>query len=279
VFVRVRNRSCMPAVAKPISLYWAKASTNLGWPSPWNGSEKAPGSGAPMGGKINTFARNTGPVMPGQSTVLEFLWEPPNPADFASFGGDRSHFCLLATIEDPAPPATAPSLVDLVRLNNNIGWKNVSVATDAQPQMAVTVGGNSGGPQRLLFEEHETPSTPARLFDWGTMVVDLGPGLFAAWEAGGRQSQNIDLENIVGTRIPLLQSGASLGNLQLGPSDRFTLKVDFISNSDPALPNQMGVDVYSFGVTQLVESTQKVVGGQRFVLKTQRPAPDLPASP
>ena len=38
VYVRVRNRGCAAADSATVKLYWAKASTGLSWPAPWDGS-------------------------------------------------------------------------------------------------------------------------------------------------------------------------------------------------------------------------------------------------
>src|SRR5437868_1235514 len=55
VYVRVRNRGCNGAAAATgtLKLYWAKASTALAWPAPWDGSVTSP---ALMGGAIGSQA-------------------------------------------------------------------------------------------------------------------------------------------------------------------------------------------------------------------------------
>src|SRR5262249_9326063 len=51
VYVRVRNRSCSTAGSGTVKLYWAKASTALSWPAPWDGSVTSP---ALMGSQIGS---------------------------------------------------------------------------------------------------------------------------------------------------------------------------------------------------------------------------------
>jgi hypothetical protein len=93
---------------------------------PWDGSPGPPSSAtsfaiqpwetttpAPSGGNYVVAKRPTDPsvvsppiydtapltipiLQPGQTVVIQIPWYPPNPADFASFGPDQSHFCLLA---------------------------------------------------------------------------------------------------------------------------------------------------------------------------------------
>ena len=42
VYVRIRNRGCAAANSGDVKLYWAKASSGLSWPSPWDGSITSP---------------------------------------------------------------------------------------------------------------------------------------------------------------------------------------------------------------------------------------------
>src|SRR5262249_16313015 len=100
VYVRVRNRGCTASKSANVKLYWAKASTALHWPDPWDGSVTKP---ALMGGMLGTKA--TGSVSSGGFTILEFPWNPPNPENYKAFGADKSHFCLLSRIEtSPTAP-------------------------------------------------------------------------------------------------------------------------------------------------------------------------------
>lgn len=130
VYVRVRNKGCTAGGAGNLKLYWAKASSALGWPAPWDGSVTTP---ALMGGLIGTQPVTS--VAPGGIEILTFPWNPPNPADYSSFGADRSHFCLVSRIEtSPTSPfgMTFPETSDLygnVANNNKIVWKKVEVDT------------------------------------------------------------------------------------------------------------------------------------------------------
>jgi hypothetical protein len=275
VYVRVRNRGCAPSANKDVKLYWAKASTALGWPAPWDGKPKVPGTNTPMGGFIQT--KKTGVILGGDSTVLEFDWRPADPEKYKSFGGDKTHFCLLATVEDPPLPTTAEPLYPLVQRSNNVAWKNVDVATDAKLMASVSVGGGAGtAPQRLVFTPMEDLGAPRELFDWGQIVVDLGPGLFARWQAGGMKGQSVDRQGIVGTKVPLLpfiaEQPATFENLPLQPADLFTIDVQFIPRASPGdIIDRQGVDVYRLQVIQQSEDTTppRTIGGQRFVLKTK----------
>src|SRR5262249_13564147 len=128
VYVRVRNRGTGLSKTATVKLYWAKASTALSWPAPWDGSVTKP---AKMGGPVGS--KTSGNVPAGGSVILEYAWKAPNPADYASFGADKTHFCFLARLETgPAPLygmayKETSNLYNNVKNNNGIVWKNVTV--------------------------------------------------------------------------------------------------------------------------------------------------------
>ena len=135
VYVKVRNRGVAASLAtgSRLKLYWAKASTGLGWTYPWTGATYGcAGTPLNIGGAIGTKVIPA--VSSGGTTTLVFSWTPPKPTDYEPcFGTDASHFCLLARVETTsvvpygmAFPETN-NLWDNVKNNNNIVWKNVSV--------------------------------------------------------------------------------------------------------------------------------------------------------
>jgi Metallo-peptidase family M12 len=136
IYVRVRNRGTAVSLSMSnirLRAYWAKASAALSWPSPWNNTATGCIPPVTMG---NTVGAIQIPAIPANgSTVLVFPWNAPLPANYACFGADRFHFCLLGRIEttDYAPfgmtfPEVTGQLYNNVRNNNNIAWKNVSVS-------------------------------------------------------------------------------------------------------------------------------------------------------
>lgn len=145
VRVRVRNRSnfaYQPPVpggvrkAEQLSLYWAKASSSLSWPAPWNAGNKYGGAVANL--PMPTQAIPAVPAM--GEVVLTFPFNAPNPADYqVEFGTDSGHFCLLARIHRPGAPADgmtfpealgtgATDLINNVLNNKRIAWRNVAIA-------------------------------------------------------------------------------------------------------------------------------------------------------
>jgi hypothetical protein len=271
VYVLVRNRSCASVNTANVKLYWAKASSALSWPAPWDGSVLSP---ALMGQLIDTKA--TGTLAAGASAVLDFAWSPPNPTDYASFGGDASHFCLLSRIEtSPTAPygMTVPETSDLnanVRNNNKIVWKNVTVASDAGGRVGrVSVGpAPNGGPVRLDFTEPTDTAEFRSVFLWGNVEVDLGSDLYLKWYLGGLVGYGVTQIPST-TKIRLAGSGAYIGNLAMDVDDLSTISVEFVPFSDGYFGLRALPDVYYLQVTEKSGST--VIGGQRFTLKTVLP--------
>jgi Pregnancy-associated plasma protein-A len=263
IYVRVRNQSCSEDASGTLNLYWAKASSGLSWPAPWDGSVIMP---ALMGDPVGS--QSTGSVPAGGFVILEFPWNPPNPDDYISFGADKSHFCLLSRIETPAGmtfPETG-NLYENVRRNNNIVWKNITVLGSGERKGWVSVGnfGRDGAIGKLVFgatpEREKTPE----IFGRGIVTVDLGPELYALWGAGGSIGSGI--QPVGGTTLRILGPNAWIGNLKLEPLKFNTIKVEFTPQG------AQGYYVLDFLVEQyaLEGNVYRIVGGEKFVFKTVR---------
>lgn len=280
VFVRVRNRGCGAAASGQVSLYWAKGSSSLAWPDPWDGSKTVSTSTGevPLGGFIGTV--DTGSVGAGESAVLEFAWEPPDPAAYAEFGADQTHFCLLAHLG--SAPGTTIDLPQLVRGDNDIAWKNVSVVgEDPVLDSYVSVGGTAEyGTKRFVFEVPADAGTASSVFDWGTVSVDLGP-LHELWVQGGSIGELV--QPLGGTTVQLLGSGATLRGIAMAPSAFSTLRVVFTPDPDGATGDRVRPDVYQLSLKQYSElvgpdsavDDLRLVGGQLFQLKVLTPISTL----
>lgn len=270
VYVRIRNRACVASSAARVKMYWAKASTGLSWPAPWDGSVTAP---AVMGGLLGTV--NIGPIPGSGFTIVSVPWSPPDPDDYASFGADRSHFCLLARIEEPGDAnlgmafPEGPDLYTNVVNNNNIAWKNVDIMTElpgGERRGAVSVvnPGRERATFALVFTEPRDVPQKA-LFAWGTLVVDLPAPLYQRWVDGGRLGSEI-AEEAPG-RLRLLKDGAAIEGLVLDPADPQTITI----RAMPVSTDPPGFDVYSLDVAQWATdgSNTQIVGGMRFVIRTR----------
>jgi hypothetical protein len=266
VYVRVRNRGCGGAAAQSgtLKLYWAKASSSLSWPAPWDGSVTSP---ALMGGQIGSQAVT---VNGGATQIVQFTWTPPDPSDYAVFGADRAHFCLLARIETSAiapfgmTSAETSNLYANVKNNNNIVWKNISIVdTDGEgARFADVVIGNFGRERRatrLLFR------TPKRrglsLFDWGHILLEFRGDALRPWTKTRVKAEGF--ERLADGRLFITRSGTELVGPPLKPGAFGTLHVQFVPDGRRAT----GAQVFELDVIEL-DAKGGEVGGQRLLLKT-----------
>ncbi len=266
VYVRVRNRGCAGAAAQSgtLKLYWAKASSSLSWPAPWDGSVTTP---ALMGGLIGSQAVT---VNGGATQIVQFMWTPPDPSDFAAFGADKAHFCLLARIEtSPAAPfgMTSPetsSLYANVKNNNNIVWKNITIVdTDGEgARFADVVIGRFDRERRAMRLVFQTPKRRGHsLFDWGHILVEFRGDALRAWAKTGVKGEGF--ERLADGRLFITRSGAELVGPSLKPGAFGTLHVQFVPDGRRAT----GAQVFELDVIEL-DAKGRAMGGQRLLLKT-----------
>ena len=269
VYVRIRNRGCATASSANVRLYWAKASTGLSWPAPWDGSVTSP---ALMGDEIDM--QPTGSVEGSGFTILEFSWNPPNPADYASFGADRAHFCLLSRIENAA---TAPfgmtfpegsNLSENVRSNNNVVWKNVTIAEEAgggSREAVTTVSNFDDRLKQAALGFARPDSGEASIFTWGRVILNLGPGLYERWSEGDRQGEGV--EDLGDNEIEVFGPGSFLANLPLEPGDVFAVTLRFEPRNRKPFSEVYQLDLLQYDGVPIADS---LVGAQRFILKELR---------
>ncbi|MBK7409546.1 MAG: zinc metalloprotease [Saprospirales bacterium] len=261
VYVRVRNRGCASAATENVRLYWAKASTGLSWPSPWDGSASV--GGAVMGGSIGM--QPTGAVAGGEYTVLEYTWNSvPNPADYASFGADQTHFCLLARIGD-AGDMTTPETSNLgqnVKNNNNIAWKNVNIATSTGGgREASTTVANYSKAEMVVTLRFEDVLKEHSAFEYGNVYVKLDRRLLKQWQASGGKGTDISVE---GDLVVVRKAGATMSGIMLKPGEVFAATLIFKEGQ-----KRLGPFVYFLDLVQYNGSPAPAneVGGQRFWVK------------
>lgn len=277
VYVRVRNRGCQNAANGNVKLYWAKASTALGWPAPWDGSVTKP---ALMGGLIGT--QPIGQLAGGSFKILKFKWNPPNPDDYKSFRGDKTHFCLLSRIETSSSPPygmTFPETSDLyanVRNNNNIVWKNITIAEkdpeNTSKRAYVTIANPKEYALRIALNfKTSVKEGQKSIFDWGTVEIDLPPELFQRWKKTGSPGDGIKVGDE--GKIYVLKPEASVDNIKLDKGELHTISANFVPDKKTKEEyNTFFFDIEQKGIkyskTPIKTSEFKFMGGQRFVLMT-----------
>jgi Common central domain of tyrosinase/Bacterial Ig domain len=233
---------------------------------------------------IYDCARLVIPVLqPGEAVVLQIPWFPPNPADFACFGGDQGHFCLLGRIETgtaapcedfPSPfGMTFPEGTDVntnTRNNNNIAWKNITVVDNFPGALRLTSilirnAFRERVPVALRFAE--TGEIGSSFFEHGRLFLILPPELFRRWREGGMKGRGLKrLSDQAQQRIEITSAEAFLENIRLDPGETFSVDLQFeIPKNYRPLRNGAfpKFDLIQIGAPGKPDA---VVGGQRFVV-------------
>jgi hypothetical protein len=264
VYVRVRNRGCSGTQSGTVQLYWAKASTGLSWPSPWDGSVTSPAlMGASIGSQVVSVAG-------GQDEILVFPWSPPNPADYASFGADAGHFCLLSRIETAPGPGFGMTIAETGNLyanvanNNNIVWKNITVVDEEADggRMSAAIVANFGRERQQVRLVFKTPKERDSMFDWGQVWFSVTKQMNELWQRSNTKLEGI--KQLDDDTYRVLGPGATIGPIELRPGELAALRLRFV----PDARRPLGVRVFTLDLEQIAGDA--VIGGQRFVVKTRR---------
>jgi hypothetical protein len=257
--------------------------------APWNGTDGIEPYTSGGGYVVNKTAMDpsvvsppiydTAPLVipvlqPGQAVVMQIPWYPPNPADFASFGADQGHFCLVARIETSTSAPfgmTFPEGTDLytnTRNNNNIAWKNITVVDNfpgALRLSSVLIRNVSKliVPTTLHFANvARSPS----FFQLGRFAVDLKPALYKRWVAGGAKGKGV--KRAGGTTVAIVSPNAFISNIRLRPGETFPVTTIFQLNKDyKPTQNVPKLDMVQTGTPR---DPNAVVGGQRFELDVSK---------
>ncbi len=270
VYVRVRNIGCGNAPSANVRLYWAKASTGLSWTFPWDGT----GGGPPaLGGPLGL--QPTGVVSGSGETILVYNWNnTPNPTDYASFGADRTHFCLLARIETSSsspfgmtfPEGT--NLHDNVENNNNIAWKNVTV------DETLSGGRMSGDVIVGNFLDRElatdlvitSPNKNFFIHEEGEILIEFDDKLMKALDIGGFDYSGLEKTNEPST-FQMINERATLRRLIFAPRKMGVLRITFVPNKDALSRDRKLVEI---NVEQFDSETNKIIGGETFKFKINK---------
>ena len=211
----------------------------------------------------------------GQSTILEFPWNVPNPADYENINNAPWHFCLLARIESPDDPMTTPEgsfLTDNVLNNNNIAWKNMTIV-DIEPNTStISAALAVGNPSNLTnsytvnFSE-EVLSQGKALYEEAEITIEMDDTFYNAWDTGGRQSNDTNPASIAANnrKHRVIGNSASFNNVQLAPGEIGTLTFSFNFLIDEMTTKKK----FIYHVEQIDESTNKLLGGETFIVNKQ----------
>lgn len=271
VYVRVRNRGCQPSVAgATLNLYWAKASSGLSWPQPWDGSATVPGSSSTYMG--NPFTSQSIASIPGNGfNIFVFTWSnTPDPSDYSSLGPDLEHFCLLARIEESSGmtfPEVVGDLGGNVKNNNNIAWKNIAINdTDGASFTSTLLSNytNNAKPYKIVIDAKKLNKEFDRLkFQPGKLFVKFDQKLTELIE-----NQSVAVQGLEKTDDELYLIAnrfAVIKGLKIDATNHHVVQLKFVPDKEFVYRRY----VYEVDLTQVDEEKGIVVGGQIFKFKYQ----------
>jgi hypothetical protein len=274
VYVKVANTGSADSTGTEVlKIYWAKGSSSLDWPQPWDGSMFS--GSVPLGGLVGAM---TLPVVPSKTQVYVMLpWTTtPIPGNYSS---DANHFCILARIEgsslypygmyhpeETGAVSTQVPLIDNVTMNPTIAWRNISIITVAAsmhrpgiPLKMQILGGNYGATGRHVGFAVETLGREGRPEEIRGQVSVHAVG--AALERLRATEFHEDRFPYRGEgRFEMLHLKRGMERVHLHPKEVLPFTLMF-------RPEEAVRD-YAVRVVQYVEvnGVEKVMGGQTFVV-------------
>ncbi|KQT16364.1 hypothetical protein ASG31_12675 [Chryseobacterium sp. Leaf404] len=256
-----------------MSVNWAKAATSLNYPDYWDGSIIQ--NGIAFGGLVGSG--NIPVLHPGQEALVEIPWSVPNPQNFTTINSDPWHFCLLAKVNSNDDLLSYPITVnpnEMVRNNNNLAWKNLTVVDVSTGGGTVKVGGaiavhnpkpNAENYNLDFFVENTEIGKP--IFEEAEVRIVLDDILLKAWKDGGSLATNV--EDTRDDHIKVVTgNNASLQNLRMDPESTGTLTLTYNFLTE----EMTGKEKYNYFVTQKTSATNELLGGELYeIRKDQRP--------
>jgi len=270
IYVRVINKSCVVSTGnETLTINWAKANTALTWPDNWDGSIINP-NGYPLGGVLPTA---TIPVLqPGDETIVKIPWVVPNPDNYNTGQGSDNpwHFCLLAQIDDGNPVTMTSNPNVMVRNENNLAWKNVTIVdlvtniTTASVMIANPTNITKTYYLELIKDNNETGKA---VYEEAEVTLKMDETLFNAWERGGKIAQEVEAKQDEKEKL-VKGNNVLLDNINFNANERGLLTLDFKFLTEQVTDKEE----FTYHVIQKDAQTGEIIGGETFIIrKKQRP--------
>ena len=273
IYVRVTNMGCQTSSGNDtITVNWAKANTSLNYPEYWDGSIVQ--NSVPFGGLVGTGTIPT--LRPGQEALVEIPWNVPNPLKYTSINSEPWHFCLLAQVNSSDDPLTSPMTPNpniMVRNNNNLAWKNITIVNvspnggDIGGTIAVT---NPSSVARSYYLEmvKEDIETGNAIYEEAEVGLTMDTPLLNAWKRGGSISSNLEATQVEEKKT-VKANNVILDGINLNANEMGTLYVSFNFLSQKATDKEK----YRYHIIQKDSETGEIMGGETFeIQKKPRPA-------
>ena len=274
VCVRIHNRSDSASLGNErLLLNWAKAGIDLNWSGSWTGEEFfiCKGKKVPKGGYVGDINGVVIPSIPAHSNyIIKVKWHVPKPEDYigcSAVEDQLRHFCLLARVYDGHPilheNESSESVRDLVRDNNNVAWRNVTILEGKQNRGAVSVGNSFKEPRTfsLLYSLREN-ELGELLYKYADVYLNMSSNLFELWQKSdfaGKGFKVVDKNKIL-----LTEPTATIERLVLQPEELYLLEaeVNFFTQEEPEN------NEFVFDIAEYIDDEnegKELIGGETYI--------------
>lgn len=274
VCVRIHNRSDNASLGNErLLLNWAKAGIDLNWSGSWTGEEffNCNGKQVPKGGYVGDINGVVIPSIPAHSNcVIKVKWHVPKPKDYmgcSAVGDQLRHFCLLARVYDGHPilheNESSISVKGLVRDNNNVAWRNVTILEGKQNRGAVSVGNSFKEPRTFSLLYTLFKNEKGELLNkYADVYLNMSSNLFELWQKSdfaGKGFKVVDKNKIL-----LTEPTATIERLVLQPEELYLLEaeVNFFTQENPES------NEFMFDIAEYVDDEKggkELIGGETYI--------------
>lgn len=271
VYVKIYNRGKKDYTGgKFLHVYWAQASTGITTKT-WKGREIYTAENSSQqfvtGGKLE--AAHIDSILAGDSRTIRVRW--PLPRLLENYPKENFHFCLLGKIMDtPYDDGYKDGVVYFdVKGSNDQTQRNVTIIYKTNTNTDYNVYIRNILPTQKEYTLELIPKTKsdAEIYSSAKVEMTMSPKVYAAWERGGFQYEDLELSfnstnNADLRKVCLLTPQSKVKNITL-QGDEFdivSLKFNFKKFSSIS-------KTYSFDLVQK-DADGNIIGGETFVVES-----------
>lgn len=271
IYVRIYNRGKKDYTGgKFIHIYWAQASTGLTVKA-WKGREtyRAENSSKEYSTGGHLEARYIDSIPAGKYRDVMIRWALPNLLE--DYPEGNFHFCLWGKIMDtPYDDGYKEGEIYFdVKDSNDQAQKNVTIIRKEDVNKGFNVYVRNIMPEQKAYTLELVPQTEndAQIYSTAKVEMTMSPKVYAAWERGGFQYEDLELpssnangNDLRKVRLRSPQSKVKSITLKGDEFDVVSLKFNF--SSYPAVSG-----TYTFDLIQKDEDGN-IVGGETFIVES-----------
>lgn len=195
----------------------------------------------------------------------------PKPEDYIgcyAVENQLQHFCLLARVYDGHPilheNESSESVRDLVRDNNNVAWRNITILEGKQNRGAVSVGNpfKKSRSFSLSYSLRYNGLDELLLYNYADVYLNMSSNLFELWQKSGFEGKGFKV--VDKNKILLTEPTATIERLVLQPEELYLLEaeVNFFTQEKPE-NNEFVFDIAEYVDDE--KEGKELIGGETYI--------------